>query len=37
GENWDLWLQLTEERRARLELAEIVNGMRRGEEPRGGA
>ncbi|GJT95007.1 hypothetical protein Tco_1090525 [Tanacetum coccineum] len=30
GENWDLWLQLAEERRARLELVEIVDGMRRG-------
>ncbi|GJT20786.1 hypothetical protein Tco_0890723 [Tanacetum coccineum] len=37
GENQDLWLQLAEERRARLELAEVVNGMRRGQEPRGGA
>ncbi|GJR09628.1 hypothetical protein Tco_0792280 [Tanacetum coccineum] len=32
GENRDLWLQLAEERRARLELAD---GMRRGQEPRG--
>ncbi|GJY47066.1 hypothetical protein Tco_0436129 [Tanacetum coccineum] len=30
GENQDLWLQLAEERRARLELAEVVNGIRRG-------
>ncbi|GKD30709.1 hypothetical protein Tco_1241487 [Tanacetum coccineum] len=37
GENWDLRLQLAEERRARLELAEIVHDMRRGQEPRGGA
>ncbi|GKF05319.1 hypothetical protein Tco_0035987, partial [Tanacetum coccineum] len=37
GENQDLWLQLAEERRARLELAEVVDGMRRGQEPRGGA
>ncbi|GKC40660.1 hypothetical protein Tco_1053044 [Tanacetum coccineum] len=37
GENQDLRLQLTEERRARLELAEVVDGMRRGQEPRGGA
>ncbi|GKC62753.1 hypothetical protein Tco_1095351 [Tanacetum coccineum] len=37
GENRDLWLQLTEKRRARLELAEVVDGMRRGQEPRGGA
>ncbi|GKE02361.1 hypothetical protein Tco_1390344, partial [Tanacetum coccineum] len=35
GENRDLWLQLAEERRARLELAEVVDGMRRGQEPRG--
>ncbi|GJV31198.1 hypothetical protein Tco_1391598 [Tanacetum coccineum] len=37
GENWDLRLQLVEERRARLELAEVVNSMRRGQEPRGAA
>ncbi|GKE51586.1 hypothetical protein Tco_1486742, partial [Tanacetum coccineum] len=37
GENQDLWLQLAEERRARLELAEVVDGIRRGQEPRGGA
>ncbi|GKG54093.1 hypothetical protein Tco_0557616, partial [Tanacetum coccineum] len=37
GENRDLRLQLAEERRARLELAEIIKGMRRGQEPRGGA
>ncbi|GKA56309.1 hypothetical protein Tco_0755381 [Tanacetum coccineum] len=30
-------LQLAKERRARLELAEVVDGMRRGQEPRGGA
>ncbi|GKA27059.1 hypothetical protein Tco_0713227 [Tanacetum coccineum] len=36
GENQDLRLQLAEERRARLELAEVVDGMRRGQEPRGG-
>ncbi|GJX01303.1 putative reverse transcriptase domain-containing protein [Tanacetum coccineum] len=30
GENQDLRLQLAEERRARLELVEIVDGMRRG-------
>ncbi|GJV42744.1 hypothetical protein Tco_1421184 [Tanacetum coccineum] len=36
GENRDLRLQLAEKRRARLELAEIINGMRRGQEPRGG-
>ncbi|GKF71256.1 hypothetical protein Tco_0207370, partial [Tanacetum coccineum] len=32
GEN-----QLAEERRARLELAEVVDGMRKGQEPKGGA
>ncbi|GJZ94913.1 hypothetical protein Tco_0667116, partial [Tanacetum coccineum] len=37
GENQDLQLQLVEERRARLELAEVVDGMRRGQEPRGDA
>ncbi|GJS20084.1 hypothetical protein Tco_0448716 [Tanacetum coccineum] len=31
GENQDLRLQLAEERRARLELAEIVDSMRRGQ------
>ncbi|GJZ18901.1 hypothetical protein Tco_0555491 [Tanacetum coccineum] len=36
GENQDLRLQLVEERRARLELAEVDNNMRRGQEPRGG-
>ncbi|GJV32766.1 hypothetical protein Tco_1393166 [Tanacetum coccineum] len=35
GENQELQLQLTEERRVRLELAEIVDNMRRGQEPRG--
>ncbi|GKA09136.1 hypothetical protein Tco_0688467, partial [Tanacetum coccineum] len=35
GEKQDLWLQLTKERRARLELAEVVDSMRRGKEPRG--
>ncbi|GJW79012.1 hypothetical protein Tco_0140694 [Tanacetum coccineum] len=35
GDNQDLRLQLAEERRARLELAEVVDGMRRGQEPRG--
>ncbi|GKC71428.1 hypothetical protein Tco_1117311 [Tanacetum coccineum] len=35
AENRDLRLQLAEERRARLELAEVVDGMRRGQEPRG--
>ncbi|GJX84971.1 hypothetical protein Tco_0335745 [Tanacetum coccineum] len=37
GENRDLRLQLTEERHARLELADVVDGRRRGQEPRGGA
>ncbi|GKE17748.1 hypothetical protein Tco_1425325 [Tanacetum coccineum] len=37
GENQDLRLQLAEERRARLELAEVVDSMRRGQEPRGDA
>ncbi|GKC37473.1 hypothetical protein Tco_1049857 [Tanacetum coccineum] len=37
GENRDLRLQLAEERRVRLELAEVVDDMRRGQEPRGGA
>ncbi|GKE42458.1 hypothetical protein Tco_1469742, partial [Tanacetum coccineum] len=35
GENQDVWLQLTEERHIRFELAEVVDGMRRGQEPRG--
>ncbi|GJT76949.1 hypothetical protein Tco_1043674 [Tanacetum coccineum] len=35
GENRELRLQLAEERRARLELAEIVDNVRRGQEPRG--
>ncbi|GKE61236.1 hypothetical protein Tco_1511603, partial [Tanacetum coccineum] len=35
GQNRDLWLQLAEERRARLELVEVVDGMRRRQEPRG--
>ncbi|GJZ60277.1 hypothetical protein Tco_0616093 [Tanacetum coccineum] len=34
GENWELRLQLAEERRARLELAEIVDSIRRGQGPR---
>ncbi|GJW98390.1 hypothetical protein Tco_0180198 [Tanacetum coccineum] len=34
GENRELRLQLTEERRARLELVEIVDNMRREQEPR---
>ncbi|GKB90964.1 reverse transcriptase domain-containing protein [Tanacetum coccineum] len=29
--------QLAEERRARLELAEVIDSMRRGQEPKGGA
>ncbi|GJX67785.1 hypothetical protein Tco_0303512 [Tanacetum coccineum] len=37
GENQDLRLQLAEERRARLELAEVVDSMRRGHGPRGDA
>ncbi|GKE85369.1 hypothetical protein Tco_1559111, partial [Tanacetum coccineum] len=37
GENWDLLLLLAEERCARLELAEVVDGMRRRQKPRGGA
>ncbi|GKC15629.1 hypothetical protein Tco_1012411 [Tanacetum coccineum] len=35
GENRELRLQLTKERRAPLELAKIVDSMRRGQEPRG--
>ncbi|GKC89339.1 hypothetical protein Tco_1149988 [Tanacetum coccineum] len=34
-ENRELRLQITEERRARLDLAEIVDSIRRGQEPRG--
>nr|GEV37918.1 hypothetical protein [Tanacetum cinerariifolium] len=34
-ENQELRLQIVEERRARLDLAEIVASMRRGQEPRG--
>ncbi|GJY60536.1 hypothetical protein Tco_0461193, partial [Tanacetum coccineum] len=34
-ENRELRLQFAEERRARLDLAEIVDSMRRGQEPRG--
>ncbi|GKC23259.1 hypothetical protein Tco_1025409 [Tanacetum coccineum] len=34
-ENQDLGLQIAEERRARLDLAEIVDSMRRGQESRG--
>ncbi|GJZ83201.1 hypothetical protein Tco_0648374, partial [Tanacetum coccineum] len=37
GENRDLRIQLVEERRARLELAEVVDSIRRGQEPRGDA
>ncbi|GKD66480.1 hypothetical protein Tco_1308588 [Tanacetum coccineum] len=36
-ENLDFRLQLTEERRTRLELSKVVDGMRRGQEPRGDA
>ncbi|GJY98240.1 hypothetical protein Tco_0515150 [Tanacetum coccineum] len=32
----ELGVQLVEERRARLELVEVIDGMRRGQEPRGG-
>ncbi|GKF78817.1 hypothetical protein Tco_0234385, partial [Tanacetum coccineum] len=35
GENQELRSQLAEERRALLELAEIIDSMRRGQEPRG--
>ncbi|GJZ41216.1 hypothetical protein Tco_0588102 [Tanacetum coccineum] len=35
GENHELRSQLAEERRAQLELAEIVDSMRRGQEPKG--
>ncbi|GJX35976.1 hypothetical protein Tco_0247533 [Tanacetum coccineum] len=35
GENRELRLQLADERCAWLELAEIVNSIRRGQEPRG--
>ncbi|GJZ04032.1 hypothetical protein Tco_0537307, partial [Tanacetum coccineum] len=34
-ENRELRLQIAEERRVRLDLAEIVDSMRRGHEPRG--
>ncbi|GJW89903.1 hypothetical protein Tco_0167456 [Tanacetum coccineum] len=34
-DNRELRLQIAEERRARLDLAEIVDSMRRGQEPRG--
>ncbi|GJY89751.1 hypothetical protein Tco_0504947 [Tanacetum coccineum] len=33
GENRELRLQLAEERRALLELAEIIDSMRRGQQP----
>ncbi|GJY09620.1 hypothetical protein Tco_0377805 [Tanacetum coccineum] len=33
-ENWELRLQIAEERRAWLDLAEIVDSIRRGHEPR---
>ncbi|GKG44094.1 hypothetical protein Tco_0483187, partial [Tanacetum coccineum] len=35
GGNRDLWLQLVEERHARLELTEVVDIMRRRQELRG--
>ncbi|GKB91504.1 hypothetical protein Tco_0963776 [Tanacetum coccineum] len=35
GENQELRLQLAEERRTWLDLAEIVDGMRRGQDPKG--
>ncbi|GJV12159.1 hypothetical protein Tco_1353700 [Tanacetum coccineum] len=35
AENWELRSQLAEERRTRLELAKIVDSMRRGQESRG--
>ncbi|GKC60920.1 hypothetical protein Tco_1088518 [Tanacetum coccineum] len=35
GENRELRLHLAEERRARLKLVEIVDSIRRGQEPRG--
>ncbi|GJV45409.1 hypothetical protein Tco_1429945 [Tanacetum coccineum] len=35
GENRDSRLQLAKERRARLELAEVLDSRRRGQEPRG--
>ncbi|GJR64411.1 hypothetical protein Tco_0010476 [Tanacetum coccineum] len=35
GKNQELRLQLAEERRARIKLAEIVGSTRRGQEPRG--
>ncbi|GKG07327.1 hypothetical protein Tco_0330296 [Tanacetum coccineum] len=34
-ENRELRLQIAKERRVRLDLAEIVDSMRRGQEPRG--
>ncbi|GKB03566.1 hypothetical protein Tco_0831709 [Tanacetum coccineum] len=34
-ENWELRLQIIEERRARLDLAKIFDSMRRGPEPNG--
>ncbi|GKG63400.1 hypothetical protein Tco_0640895, partial [Tanacetum coccineum] len=33
GENQDSRLQLAEERHARLELAEVVDDTRRGQDP----
>ncbi|GJU91009.1 hypothetical protein Tco_1303432 [Tanacetum coccineum] len=37
GEIQDLRLQLAEKRRVRLELDEVVDSIRRGQEPRGDA
>ncbi|GJX91260.1 hypothetical protein Tco_0344586 [Tanacetum coccineum] len=37
GENWEMRSQLAEERHVRLELAKIVDSMRRGQEPSGDA
>ncbi|GJZ49796.1 hypothetical protein Tco_0603986, partial [Tanacetum coccineum] len=34
-ENQELRLQIAKERRARLDLSEVVNSMRRGQDPRG--
>ncbi|GJZ61936.1 hypothetical protein Tco_0618073 [Tanacetum coccineum] len=36
GENRNLQLQIAEERRARLELAEVIDARRIGQEPIGG-
>ncbi|GKB95510.1 hypothetical protein Tco_0981647 [Tanacetum coccineum] len=34
-ENQELRLQIAKERHARLDLAEVINSMRRGQDPRG--